>query len=441
MSATVEPERVEPGIGWGVLHLFYRVDTRLADEEPGGAKRVLDAIRGLEADGTHQALVFAVLGHKADLGVMALGPDLARLQAFQHEMSRAPLEPTWSYVSLTEQSEYGATEDDERARLAAEDGVTDPTEVESRLVAWRERIEHYREQRIHPRLPAKRAICFYPMSKRRTHDDNWYGLSFEERKRLMAGHARVGRTYAGRVLQLITGSTGHRRLGVGRHVARRRPGGAQGDRLRDALRRGVDALRRVRAVHHRPRARSRRRPAPGGPRRVRAGGEPDSEPSSESAALERLRQAGDAIVTGVDAQLPAWVVAQVCRILDAWGRADDATRARAEADAVDAGSRAAARVTAELRDLFALDPAEQRVTPLEIVRSAVREPTGILVTAGVPPIDRDAFAERSFPDDRYGLVPVTLGDLGDEELGPLQLVWGMAKAAVLEARREHPPPS
>ena len=208
MSAAVEPAAVEPGIGWGVLHLFYRVDHRLADEEPGGAKRVLDALRALVADGTHQALVFAVLGHKADLGVMALGPDLARLQAFQHEMSRAPLEPTWSYVSLTEQSEYGATEDDERARLAAEDGVTDPTEVESRLVAWRERIEHYREQRIHPQLPAKRAICFYPMSKRRTHDDNWYGLSFDERKLLMVGHARVGRTYAGRVLQLITGSTG-----------------------------------------------------------------------------------------------------------------------------------------------------------------------------------------------------------------------------------------
>lgn len=172
-----------------------------------------------------------------------------------------------------------------------------------------------------------------------------------------------------------------------------------------------------------------------------AGGDPDSASSAEPGALERLRQAGDAIVAGVDAQLPAWVVAQVGRILDAWGRADDATRARSESDAVDAGSRAAARVTAELRALFALDPAEQRVTPLEIVRGAVREPTEILVAARVPPIDRDAFAERSFPDDRYGLVPVTLADLGDEELGPLQLVWGMAKAAVLEARREHLPPS
>jgi peroxiredoxin len=201
-------ESVEPSAGWGVLHLFYRVDLRRADDEPGGAKRVLDAIATLEADDTHQALVFTVLGHKADLGIVALGPDLARLQAFEADLARAPLAPTWSYVSLTEASEYAVTEDDERARLADEEGITDPLAVEERLAAWRERIAHYREQRLHPKLPAKRTICFYPMSKRRTGDDNWFALDFDARKRLMAGHARVGRTYAGRVLQLITGSTG-----------------------------------------------------------------------------------------------------------------------------------------------------------------------------------------------------------------------------------------
>jgi hydrogen peroxide-dependent heme synthase len=201
-------EPLEASAGWGVVHLFYRVDRRRADDEPGGAKHVLDAIQRLTADDTHQVLTFAVLGHKADLGVMALGPDLARLQTFEQDLAPAPLIPTWSYVSLTEQSEYAATEDDERTRLADEDGVTDPDDLEARVSVWRDRIEHYREQRIHPRLPARRAICFYPMSKRRLESDNWYALDFADRKRLMAGHARVGRTYAGRVLQLITGSTG-----------------------------------------------------------------------------------------------------------------------------------------------------------------------------------------------------------------------------------------
>src|SRR5271170_3044040 len=104
---TLDP--VEPSSGWGVLHLFYRVDTRRADDEPGGAKHVLDAVERLTADGGHQVLTFATLGHKADLGVLALGPDLARLQAFQHDLTRAPLVPTWSYVSLTELSEYSVT--------------------------------------------------------------------------------------------------------------------------------------------------------------------------------------------------------------------------------------------------------------------------------------------------------------------------------------------
>ncbi|MDQ1534645.1 MAG: hydrogen peroxide-dependent heme synthase, partial [Actinomycetota bacterium] len=61
---------VHPSIGWGVLHLFFRVDRERAEREPGSAKRIVDAIASLVAD-DHQVLVFAVLGHKADLGVMA----------------------------------------------------------------------------------------------------------------------------------------------------------------------------------------------------------------------------------------------------------------------------------------------------------------------------------------------------------------------------------
>ena len=207
----MSPEPVEASSGWGVLHLFYSVDRARLDDEPGGAKRILEAIEGFCAVEPHQVCTFAVLGHKADLGIMAVGPDLARLQTLEQELARGPITPSWSYVSLTETSEYAATEDDERDRLRAEDGLTDPAQIEDKLVVWRERIEHYREQRIHPTLPRRRTICFYPMSKRRSDEpdgDNWYSLSFDDRKRLMAGHARVGRTFAGRVVQLITGSTG-----------------------------------------------------------------------------------------------------------------------------------------------------------------------------------------------------------------------------------------
>jgi len=195
----VEP--LSPSAGWGVLHLFYRVDRALADRAA-----FEKAIAEFCADPDAQVVTSATIGHKADLGVLAIAPDLTRLQQLQRATTDAGFDLITSYFSVTELSEYGMTEDDERARLASE-GL-DADAIEAALVPWRERIEHYREQRIHPRLPERRFICFYPMSKRRSGDDNWYSLSFEERKILMAGHARVGRSYAGRVLQLITGSTG-----------------------------------------------------------------------------------------------------------------------------------------------------------------------------------------------------------------------------------------
>jgi hypothetical protein len=104
-------------------------------------------------------------------------------------------------------------------------------------------------------------------------------------------------------------------------------------------------------------------------------------------------------------------------------------------EARQAGEQAALRVTAELRDLLAVDPAEQRATPLEIIRGAVAEPTAVLAGAGVPDVVRDPFEERAWPDDRFGLVPRTLRDL-DPDLAAIHFAWGIAKAALLRARAE-----
>jgi chlorite dismutase len=128
-----------------------------------------------------QVVTVVLLGHKADIGVMALGPDLWRLRALQTALRLAGLEPACSYVSLTEVSEYA-------------EGVP----------------EEMKQARLYPRLPPeeKPAFCFYPMSRLRGPGDNWYSLSFDERKELMLGHGAMGRLFRGRVLQLVTGSTG-----------------------------------------------------------------------------------------------------------------------------------------------------------------------------------------------------------------------------------------
>lgn len=155
---------------------------------------------------------------------------------------------------------------------------------------------------------------------------------------------------------------------------------------------------------------------------------------AEARGLAMLADASTAIRTGVDREVPGWVVRAVTRLLDAWGRADATTRERALTDAGGAGTAAAARVGNELDALLSADPADQRSTPLEVVRTVYREPTAVLRAAGVPAIVRDEFDERAWPDDVYGLVPRTLGDLGDDDLAPLLLVWGTAKAMVLRAR-------
>jgi peroxiredoxin len=167
-------DALNPGVGWAVLHLFCRV-------RPGcDAAAVGTAVKAAVAAG-HQVVAFTVLGHKADVGFLAVGPDWVALRRLQTGLQAAGLEVADSYVSLTEVSEYAQ-------------GMPE---------------EHLRN-RLYPVLPpeGKRAICFYPMSKRRGDRDNWYALGFEARKALMIDHGRSGRRFAGRVLQLVTGSTG-----------------------------------------------------------------------------------------------------------------------------------------------------------------------------------------------------------------------------------------
>lgn len=206
-------ESVVASEGWGVMHLFFHLRREYLTQPTSAAKDFAVRLDVFNGQAEYQALTFSVLGQKADLGLMLLGPDLARLDAFCAELAASPLGaaliPAASYVSMTELSEYTSTEADETRRLVEAEGLAEgSTEFDEKLAAWRTRMADYAENRLHPKLPAKKILNFYPMSKRRDGADNWYTLPFDERKRLMGAHAKVGMTYRGRVLQLITGSTG-----------------------------------------------------------------------------------------------------------------------------------------------------------------------------------------------------------------------------------------
>lgn len=164
--------RMETGVC--VLHLFCE-PTDQADRDA-----VIAAVKAAEAADC-QVVTAAILGHKADLAFMALGPDVTALRRLQTGLQRAGLKVNDSYLSITEVSEY--------AKGMPEEAL---------------------QARLYPVLPPedKPAFCFYPMSKRREGHANWYATPFEERRDMMMEHGTSGRKFAGRLVQLITGSTG-----------------------------------------------------------------------------------------------------------------------------------------------------------------------------------------------------------------------------------------
>lgn len=159
----------------------------------------------------------------------------------------------------------------------------------------------------------------------------------------------------------------------------------------------------------------------------------DLEPPRESADADeqRLRSYASALAVGIEAALPGWVERTVERTMaDAGMPVDGATRAAASA----AGARAQTDVGPPVRALLAQDIDEQRASPLAVVRRAVVYPTEVLRHAGVVPPTRDETEERLFPDDDYGIGPVTFADL-DPSLHEPGLAWGAAKAYVHLTRR------
>jgi chlorite dismutase len=110
---------------------------------------------------------------------------------------------------MTEESEYLTSSEEYGKTLEREQNLTPGSaEYEKAMGEFTARMAKYRKDKLYPVLPVWEVFCFYPMAKRRLVGQNWYGLGFDERKQLMAGHGRVGRKYHGKILQLITGSTG-----------------------------------------------------------------------------------------------------------------------------------------------------------------------------------------------------------------------------------------
>lgn len=212
------PRGLVPSAGWAVVHLFYRIDrARWQGMLAAERSTAVDAFAGwLESSLAEEGLQLVPFAGvtKCDVGFMAVHPDLWRVQQLTQEIAATSfgscLAPVYSFLSLTEASEYITSETD-WARMLINEQKLDPASPEfaTRFAALRKRTAMYAESRIHPRLPDNYPIlCFYPMAKARREPNNWYRLNFEQRKKYMVGHGEGGRRFADRVTQLITTCTG-----------------------------------------------------------------------------------------------------------------------------------------------------------------------------------------------------------------------------------------
>lgn len=181
--------------GWYSLHDFRTVDWTTWKMLPAEERQeIIQEFLALvekwnktqaEKQGSHA--LYTIVGQKADFMMMILRPTMEELNEIETEFNKSRLAeytiPAHSYVSVVELSNY---------LPAGEDPYQNP-----QILA-----------RLYPELPKAKYVCFYPMDKRRQGEDNWYMLPMEDRRNMMRSHGMIGRQYAGKVKQIITGSVG-----------------------------------------------------------------------------------------------------------------------------------------------------------------------------------------------------------------------------------------
>jgi len=219
--AHTQAPQAEPTIklteGWHCLHLYYRIDQvalrQLETGDIAAGKEQLAQILSPEGEGKPVRLQTSIVsGHRADLGLMIMDEDPLVIDAIPQAIRAcgigAALVPTYSFVSITEISEYVPTVEQYAERLKQEGTDSSDPAFEAKVNAYAQRLPMMNKQRLYPEFPNYPCTTFYPMNKSRVPLANWYTEPFSSRSAMMAEHATSGIQFAGRVSQLITASTG-----------------------------------------------------------------------------------------------------------------------------------------------------------------------------------------------------------------------------------------
>jgi len=202
--------------GSAILHQMFRIRWSAwkavpAAEQQSVVEEASSVLTAMEQPATHQSALFSQLGHKGDLMLVHFRPTFDELNAAELRIAQLKLleflEPTTSYLSTVELGLYEAS-----VRLYTalhEQGLQPYTpEWDQATEAELERQRAVMAARISPAIPARRYVCFYPMDKKRGEVQNWYQVPIAARQKMMREHGMIGRRYAGRVNQIISGSVG-----------------------------------------------------------------------------------------------------------------------------------------------------------------------------------------------------------------------------------------
>lgn len=206
-----------PVQGWHCTHTFYRFNRQALqclwpDARRRGIEEFVAALDPQGPNAPSRLQSFIVSGHKADFGTIAMDGDPLKLDAVHQTLLASSLgsalEATYSFVSLTEISEYVPSVEQYADRLKSSGEDPSSPGFTAKVAAYEKRLPMMNEQRIAPELPTWPALCFYPMNKSRVVGANWFTVPFSKRNAMMAEHAQSGMTFAGRVTQVVTVSVG-----------------------------------------------------------------------------------------------------------------------------------------------------------------------------------------------------------------------------------------
>ena len=201
------PQVPETLDGWSALHQMFRIDwTQIKLLEEAERHQMFDEaasfFSALESRKDGASALVQLLGHKGDLMLIHFRNTFEELASTQLKLAHTRLHdylvPTTSYVSVVELGMYEMTakvHQELKARSLKAGSEVFEAAFDEKMNEQRARVVN----RLFLEFPKRRAVCFYPMNKRRGEVKNWYSVQFDKRAAMMREHGLIGRQYAGPV--------------------------------------------------------------------------------------------------------------------------------------------------------------------------------------------------------------------------------------------------